>query len=61
MAPAAGYSLRHAAEDKPRTARHLPEEEAIIRYLSAEKMADICNKTAVVESYLRDQNGRGRI
>ena len=37
MALAAGYSLRHAAEDKPRTARHLPEEEAEIRYLAAEK------------------------
>ena len=25
------YSLRRAAEDKPRAARHLPEEEAKIR------------------------------
>ena len=33
------YSLRHAAEDKPRTARHLPEEEAKLRNLANQENA----------------------
>ena len=34
------YSLRHAAEDKPRTARHLPEEEAKMRKTPSVCFAD---------------------
>src|SRR5699024_1464847 len=33
------YSLRRAAEDKPRTARHLPEEEAKLRNLANQENA----------------------
>lgn len=34
------YSLRRAAEDKPRTARHLPEEEAKMRKTPSVCFAD---------------------